>query len=155
MTSKIYKQYYKSPLGLIEIISNDYSITSVQFINKKSKNILTNKIINKCIKQLKEYFAGKRKYFTVPIILAGTTFQKRVWQTLLTIPYGSTCSYQDIAKTIGKPNAARAVGNANNKNKIAIIIPCHRVINKSKKIGGYAAGTKYKIWLINKEKINR
>ena len=96
----------------------------------------------------------KRKIFDIPIKLDGTEFQVKVWTELLKLPYGKTCSYLDIAKKIGNPNAARAVGMANNKNKIQIIIPCHRVIGSNKKLIGYAGGIKIKEKLLKLEKDN-
>ncbi|QVK20770.1 methylated-DNA--[protein]-cysteine S-methyltransferase [Mycoplasmatota bacterium] len=103
-------------------------------------------------KELTEYFQGKRKEFTFNLIIEGTDFQKKVWLALLKIPYGETRSYKDIAISIGKPNASRAVGNANNKNKIAIAIPCHRVIGSNKKLVGYAGGIELKDYLLSLEK---
>ena len=105
-------------------------------------------------KQLDEYFAGIRKEFDIPIKLEGTDFQIKVWKELLKIPYGETCTYLDIAKHIGNPKAYRAVGMANNKNKIMIIIPCHRVIGSNKKLVGYAGGLDVKEKLLKLEKEN-
>lgn len=102
-------------------------------------------------KQLNEYFGGKRKEFTVPIKLYGTNFQLKVWQALCDIPYGQTRSYKDVAIQIGNPKAARAVGMANNRNPIAIIVPCHRVIASDGKLGGYAAGLDVKRKLLKIE----
>ena len=103
-------------------------------------------------KQLDEYFAGKRTNFELNISPKGTEFQKKVWAELLKIPYGKTKSYQEIAETVGKPNAQRAVGSACNKNPILLIIPCHRVVSKSGKLAGFVCGLKNKKYLINLEK---
>lgn len=102
--------------------------------------------------QLEEYFCGKRREFDIPIRLNGTEFQKAVWNALLTVPYGKTASYKDIAAMIGKPKAARAVGGANNKNPIIIIVPCHRVVGADGGLTGYACGTDIKQTLLNIEK---
>ena len=111
-------------------------------------------LIKNAKKQLDEYFAGKRKNFDIPIELNGTDFQIKVWKELLKIPYGETCTYLDIAKRVGNPNASRAVGMANNKNKIMIIVPCHRVIGSNKKLVGYAGGLDIKEKLLKLEKEN-
>ena len=111
-------------------------------------------LIRKTKLELMEYFDGKRRKFDIPIKLDGTEFQVKVWKELLKLPYGETCSYLDIAKKIGNPNAARAVGMANNKNKIQIIIPCHRIIGSDKKLIGYAGGIKIKEKLLKLEKDN-
>ena len=118
-----------------EIVQNDNI-----WLDKKSYMLKETDLINNTRKQLDEYFAGNRKQFDIPIKLEGTDFQIKVWKELLKIPYGETCSYLDIAKRIGNPKASRAVGMANNKNKIIIIVPCHRVIGSNKKLVGYACG---------------
>ncbi|HQV90737.1 MAG TPA: methylated-DNA--[protein]-cysteine S-methyltransferase [Phycicoccus sp.] len=90
--------------------------------------------------ELAEYFAGQRRDFTLPLLVRGTPFEERVWAALRAIPYGTTCSYADIARVIGSPNATRAVGSANGRNRLAIVIPCHRVVNADGKLGGYGGG---------------
>ncbi len=102
--------------------------------------------------ELAEYFAGKRRKFSVPIEYPGTPFQQAVWERLLEIPYGETLSYAQLAANVGRPGAQRAVGTANGKNRIAIIIPCHRVVNKSGKLGGYGGGLWRKQFLLNLER---
>lgn len=143
--------YYKSPIGLIEIKSLEGKITSLSFVEDKKLEVKLSKVLIKAIKQLDEYFEGKRKIFDLPIKLDGTEFRKKVWKALLDIPYGETFTYKDIAKMIKNDKAYRAVGGANNKNKIGIIIPCHRVIGKSGKLVGYAGGVWRKKWLLNHE----
>ncbi len=101
--------------------------------------------------QLDEYFQGLRKKFTIPLALLGTSFQNRVWNELLKIPFGQTRSYQQIAEAAGSPKGFRAVGGANNANNIAIMVPCHRVINATGKLGGYAGGLKTKCKLLDLE----
>jgi len=103
-------------------------------------------------RELKEYAAGERKKFTVPLDPNGTTFQKKIWKTLRTIPYGQTRSYGEIARLAGNPRAARAVGMANRENPIAIVVPCHRVIASDGSLGGYAGGLKRKSAMLNLEK---
>lgn len=150
-----FQDYYNSPIGWIKIEANDLGITKVSFIDEE-KNINSNYFTEICKKQLDEYFNGIRKDFTVDLSLAkGTVFQKKVWDELLNIPYGETVSYLDIAKGIGNDKAVRAVGGANNKNPIAIIIPCHRVIGRNGKLIGYESGLDKKEFLINLEKNNR
>ncbi len=105
--------------------------------------------------QFCEYLAGKRKVFDVPYTLHGTAFQKKVWQALCAIPYGETRSYKDIAVAVGNANACRAVGNANNKNPITAIVPCHRVIGASGKLVGYAGGLELKKFLLDMESSNK
>ena len=125
-------------------------------IEEMAKNSIQKEtsLIKNTKQQLDEYFAGKRKKFDIPIKLEGTDFQIKVWKELLKIPYGETCSYLDIAKRIGNPKASRAVGMANNKNKIIIIVPCHRVIGSNKKLVGYACGLDVKEKLLELEKNN-
>ena len=107
------------------------------------------------VKELEEYFQGKRKEFTVPCRPEGTDFQKRVWEALTRIPYGETRTYKEIAVEAGNPKASRAVGMANNKNPVPIIIPCHRVIGSDGKLTGYAGGLGVKEFLLNLERENR
>lgn len=106
-------------------------------------------------KQLEEYFCGKRKKFNLPLKQEGTEFMQSVWKALETIPYGETRSYKQIAEMIGNPKAVRAVGMANHKNNIPIIIPCHRVIGNNGKLVGYALGLEMKQWLLDLEKENK
>lgn len=102
--------------------------------------------------ELRAYFAGRLKRFHTPIGLHGSTFQILVWQKLLQIPYGQTCSYGELAASTSRPSACRAVGNANGKNSLAIVVPCHRVIKADGNLGGYAAGVKRKKWLLEHER---
>jgi AraC family transcriptional regulator of adaptative response/methylated-DNA-[protein]-cysteine methyltransferase len=112
----------------------------------------TNKHLRKLGKELKEYFKGKRKEFSVPLVTPGSEFRKAVWKELLNIPFGSTRTYQQQAKIINKPDSVRAVANANGMNRIAIIIPCHRVIGSDGRLTGYGGGLKRKLWLLDHEK---
>ena len=157
----MFYKIYDFEIGKILIVENEDYIIKVefldeknQFINKKYGTEKETLLIKKTKKELMEYFDGKRKIFDIPIKLNGTDFQVKVWKELLKVPYGKTCTYLDIAKKIENPNASRAVGMANNKNKIQIIIPCHRVIGSNKKLIGYAGGIKVKEKLLKLEKDN-
>jgi len=158
MTKKIYRVFYNSELGLIEITGNETGILTIDFADRKDikpHEILDNTLpsyLTECLNQLDEYFKGKRKVFELPLITTGTPFQKKVWERLIKIPYGKTFSYKDIAEQSGNVKAVRAVGNANNRNKIAVVIPCHRVIGSNKSLTGYAGGLWRKEWLINHER---
>lgn len=109
-------------------------------------------VIRRAISQLDEYFAGQRREFDIPLLFAGTEFQKRVWQSLLTIPCGATLSYGELARQIGMPRAVRAVANANGANAISIFAPCHRVIGSDRSLTGYAGGLAAKEYLLRLEK---
>lgn len=153
MNEKIEKIHYSSPIGLIEITGTSKEILSLYFVDKSNAGAATNsKELNSCVKQLDEYFAGKRKDFDLNVKLNGTQFQSNVWKALKKIPFGQTKSYQDIAKSIDNIKAVRAVGNANNRNKISIVVPCHRVVGKNGSLVGYAGGLERKQWLLNHEK---
>lgn len=142
---------FLSDIGDITVISDEHYIKAVHFGKSEYENNLT-PLISEAVNQLREYFKGKRKIFTVPLKPDGTDFQQMVWKALIDIPYGQTISYGEIAEKIGKPGGARAVGNANNKNPIAIMIPCHRVIGANGSLTGYAAGLNIKKQLLNLEK---
>lgn len=105
--------------------------------------------------ELNAYFAGARQAFSVPLVYPGTPFQRRVWEELLTIPYGETRSYQEMAAAVGAPKAVRALGRANGMNRIAIVIPCHRVVNKNGALGGYGGGLRRKEFLLGLERRHR
>ena len=143
---------YKSPVGEIEISATSKGITSLFFKKVEILNPNPSPLIQNCILQLQEYFEGKRKIFTLSLDIQGTEFQIKVWTELLKIPYGSTKTYLDISRAIGDQKATRAVGNANGKNKISIVIPCHRVIGADGKLTGYAGGLHIKKWLLDFER---
>ena len=149
---KEYKAYYKSEIGLIEIKGTEDGILSIDFIEKSMDNFEIPPCLKECVKQLDEYFRENREEFSVNLLLQGTDFQNKVWRELVKIPFGETASYMDIAVSMGNKKAARAVGNANRRNKIAIIIPCHRVINNDGSLGGYAGGIWRKKWLLKHER---
>jgi len=142
------KYFYKYSFKFCNlfIAEENGEIYRVSFNNEKISDaaMKETQAIKKTVKQLDEYFSKKRKNFDLPFILHGTDFQKIVWKALQTIPYGKTCSYGQLSATIGNPKACRAVGMANNRNPIAIIIPCHRVIGHDGSLTGYAGGLKIK-----------
>lgn len=124
-----------------------------QALPKEKNNSPEAMMLDKTQKQIHEYLEGQREDFDIPLMLEGTEFQKRVWAQLQKIPYGETRSYKQIATALKDPNACRAVGTANGRNPISIIVPCHRVINESGKLGGYAGGPDIKERLLRLEKI--
>ena len=143
--------YYSSPLGLMEIQATALGLRAANFANEKILTEVENMYNQLAIKQLDAYFNGEVKNFDLPLDLEGTDFQKRVWNELLKIPFGKTKSYMDIARAIGDPKTIRAVGMANGSNKIAIIVPCHRVIGSDGSLTGYAGGMARKKWLLEFE----
>jgi len=150
MTKKYYG-YYNSPIGILEIITSDNAIISAMFIEDMKEITSESQILKEAIKQFDEYFKGTRKDFDIKCEIGGTEFQKKVWKALMEIPYGVTMSYKEMAIAIGNIKATRAVGNANSKNIISIIIPCHRVIGSDKSLTGYAGGLNRKKWLLEHE----
>jgi methylated-DNA-[protein]-cysteine S-methyltransferase len=152
MMQNVTLHYISSPIGTIAISGTKWHITGVDFVepqaDSKSSSI---PLINTCAMQLKEYFAGKRRQFTVPVLFDGSEFQVQVWQELQKIPFGHLLSYEDLALKIRNKLITRAVGHANGENRIAIIVPCHRVIGKNGKLTGYAGGLWRKKWLIEHE----
>lgn len=146
-----YFSYYNSPIGILEIVADDKFILAIDFVKiQKSNN--NNALTKKCVVELREYFAGKRKIFSVPYKFSGSDFQNKVYELLIKIPYGAIISYGDLAKMLGQPQAARAIGQAVNKNKIAIIVPCHRVLGSAGELVGYASGIWRKKRLLDLEK---
>lgn len=143
--------YYDSFIGSLYISENGNGITSIQFAfnspGKKNVSKLT-PLLKETIRQLTEYFDGIRQTFDIPIAPRGTDFQLKVWKALQYIHYGETCTYKDIAEQINCPKGFRAVGLANNRNPIPIIIPCHRVIGANGKLVGYAGGLDVKTQLL-------
>ena len=143
--------YMESEIGLIEIECSNAAIYALRFVTEKSQVQSNNSLITKAIEQLTQYFQGTRVAFDLPLAVQGSAFQLKVWQALSTIAYGEVKSYQDIAEQIGSPKAVRAVGAANGKNPISIIVPCHRVIGKSGKLTGYSGGIERKQALLRLE----
>ncbi|MGE7839484.1 methylated-DNA--[protein]-cysteine S-methyltransferase [Lysinibacillus sp. NPDC093712] len=151
-----YKVDYNSPIGILEIIGSDEAVCSIMFSERQQiiniQKDTTPKILLDCLMQLDEYFQGQRFTFTFPYSVEGTSFQKRVWQALTNIRYAEIGTYKTIAMSIGNEKAIRAVGNANGKNKLSIVIPCHRIIGSNGTLTGYAGGLWRKEWLLQHEK---
>lgn len=156
MMNELYQVDYSSPIGVLEIVGTKKSIHSIMFANQDiiafplSPN--TPAILKDCYDQMDEYFKGERRGFSFPFTMTGTDFQKSVWSALTTIPYSKTGSYKDIAIAINNEKAIRAVGSANGKNKLNIVIPCHRIIGSNGKLTGYGGGLWRKEWLLEHEK---
>ena len=149
------KAYFHSPVGWLSIEDDGTALTKINFEKQACKDcVKRSDLADMAIKQLEEYFSGTRKSFSLPMAPVGTQFMQDVWQALVTIPYGEVRSYRDIAKAIGNPKACRAVGMANNRNPLPIIIPCHRVIGANGKLVGYAGGLGCKEKLLALEKEN-
>ena len=144
--------YYHSPLGWIEIQASLDAVTSVVFCDERKDDAYNGSVIlQECVRQLDEYFCGRRMNFNLPVSQKGTQFQQSVWNVLAGIPFGATVSYADVARALNKPRAARAVGAANGQNKVWLIVPCHRVIGANGSLTGYAGGLERKKWLLAHE----
>ncbi|WP_433736022.1 methylated-DNA--[protein]-cysteine S-methyltransferase [Pseudomonas putida] len=148
-----------SPVGELKLVANGSRLAAILWENDKPDRVRLgpmseapgNPILVRAAEQLREYFAGTRQRFELELDFAGTAFQKQVWAALLTIPFGETRSYSQIAEQIGNPSAVRAVGAANGKNPISIVAPCHRVIGASGKLTGFAGGLEAKALLLTLE----
>ena len=153
--AETFTTYYHSPVGLLKISGTKDYISEVSFHDTTQKNDGSKKdmppMLIQCIEQLIQYFNGERRIFELPINQTGTAFQQETWSLLMTIPYGKTISYLQLAIKTGDPKATRAVANANGKNNIAIIVPCHRVIGANKELVGYGGGLWRKKWLLEHE----
>ncbi|MBN2409190.1 MAG: methylated-DNA--[protein]-cysteine S-methyltransferase [Candidatus Aminicenantes bacterium] len=144
---------YRSPIGMIEIVGTERGLSEVRFTGRTSgRTVRTPALLREAVSQIDEYFRGRRKGFRLKLDLEGTDFQKKVWKHLLRIPCGRTASYGEVAAAMGKPGAARAVGQANHRNPIAVIVPCHRVIGAGGRMVGYGGGLWRKEWLLNHER---
>lgn len=148
-----------SPVGKLRLIASDKGLVAIDVRNVKTsndqvKNAAAQKILSATKMQLEQYFAGKRTAFDIPLDLEGTDFQQLAWRALCRIPFGRTISYGDQAKNIKKPKAFRAVGSANGKNPIPIIVPCHRVVAGDGSLGGYSLGLKMKKQLLALEGVS-
>lgn len=142
----------KTPLGFTKIIGDEAGIMSVIILNSEEKETdVIPEALEDCVHQLKEYFDGNRSQFDLQLNPEGTLFQKRVWEQLKSIPYGKTNSYLELSKQLGDVKAIRAVANANGKNPLWIIVPCHRVIGSDGNLTGYAGGLHRKQWLLEHE----
>jgi methylated-DNA-[protein]-cysteine S-methyltransferase len=159
----IYFTAYESPIQSLRLVSDGRSLIGLYMMSEKHDRVAQNDWVEdesappfaETKEQLTAYFAGNLTEFDLPLQMAGTNFQKRVWEALKTIPYGITISYGKLAQEIGQPNASRAVGLANGQNPISIIVPCHRVIGANGKLTGYGGGIERKQWLVHHEQLNR
>ena len=149
-----YALAYESPIGRLWFAEENGALTDLSFRSILDAKEQETPLLKRAAEQLSEYFSGKRFEFDLPLDLRGTPFQKSVWSALRDIPYGETRSYKDIACAVGKPTACRAVGSANNKNPISILIPCHRVIGADGSLVGYGGGLDVKSTLLALEKNN-
>jgi len=149
----------ESPVGELKLVASDHGLVAVLWENDRPTRVRLNEmaendqhpVLVETERQLDEYFSGKRKEFSVALDMSGTRFQKDVWEALLAIPFGETRSYGQLAKQLGNPRATRAVGAANGRNPVSIIVPCHRVIGSSGKLTGFAGGLDVKAHLLSME----
>jgi methylated-DNA-[protein]-cysteine S-methyltransferase len=146
-----YANYFNTPVGLLKIEATRQGIARLDFVESQSQTSSANEHCIRCKQQLQEYFDGKRQAFDLPLDHQGTDFQRSIWIQLMLIPFGKTVSYQDIASTINNSKAVRAVGAANGKNPVPIIVPCHRVIGSKGALTSYAGGLERKAWLLRHE----
>jgi methylated-DNA-[protein]-cysteine S-methyltransferase len=142
---------YQSPIGWIEIEGSENKILSLRFVNQPRMEFTNCPVVEAAVRQISEYFKRARRGFDLPLALDGTPFQRKVWEHLLKIPYGQVTTYQKIAEAIGRPKAVRAVGSANGRNPISILVPCHRVIGSDGSLTGYGGGVWRKEWLLRHE----
>jgi methylated-DNA-[protein]-cysteine S-methyltransferase len=149
-----------SPVGKLELVASEKALVAILWENDAPERVRlsevvkskTNRVLDQTERQLAEYFAGKRRSFTVPLDLRGTSFQTNVWEALLAIPFGETRSYGELARLLGNPRAARAVGAATGKNPVSIVVPCHRVIGAAGELTGFAGGLDAKVSLLALER---
>ena len=148
----IFKTTVETPIGYLELTTNQYYLLSVEFIaNFNQSSVYQPDVLKESVSQIDEYFKGLRKEFNLNVQPAGTDFQNKIWEQVKKVPFGKTVSYLEIARQTGSRNNTRAVGLANGKNPIPIIIPCHRVIGVNGKLTGYAGGLEKKRWLLQHE----
>lgn len=150
--SQIYKVYYPTEIGVLELVSDEESLLAITFVDNEGISTEMPGILKSAYDQIDEYFKGKRKEFDLKLFFRGTDFQNKVWKALTEIPFGEVVSYKHIACAIGNEKAVRAVGTANGSNVIPIVVPCHRVIGSDGKLTGYAGGLWRKEWLLEHEK---
>jgi methylated-DNA-[protein]-cysteine S-methyltransferase len=148
-----------SPVGVLKLVANEKALVAILWEIDDPGRVRFGDVVEEPLhpvlvqteNELKEYFAEKRHTFSVPLDMRGTPFQKEVWEVLLGIPFGETCTYGDIAKRLGNPAASRAVGGANRRNPISIIVPCHRVVGAAGNLTGFAGGLEAKMYLLSLE----
>lgn len=150
-----FTRYINSPIGWLRLLSTETALSAISFVSDEAENSTVQpKILEEASDQLQEYFSGKRKVFNLQLAPEGTEFQQKVWHLVQEVEFGATASYLDIAIKSGSEKNTRAVGLANGKNPIPIIIPCHRIVGSSGKLTGYAGGLERKRWLLNHELSN-
>ncbi len=150
---------YHSPVGILKIKISDDQVSEVLYADEETEteddatelSAKSKKILEETIRQFNEYFAGERKVFDLPIKQTGTSFQQKVWDELMNIPYGKTISYLQLARRLGDEKSIRAAASANGRNKLSIVVPCHRVIGSGGTLVGYAGGLPRKKWLLDHE----
>ena len=147
----LFHDYCPSEIGLIEVGGSEDEILTVEFVEHCRPEPASNAVVREGARQIDEYMRGRRREFDLPLGLYGTEFQRRVWRQLLTVPYGQTATYQEIADAIGNPKAVRAVGAANGRNPISLVVPCHRIIGSGGRLVGYGGGLWRKEWLLRHE----
>ena len=143
--------YYHSPVGWLQLVATDNAISGVSFVSEAGESVGNSPMLDLCQQQLGAYFDGTLTKFSVTLRLQGTPFQRRVWEALQTIPFGAIWSYSELAQRVGNAKACRAVGGANHRNPIAILVPCHRVVGASGALTGYAGGLERKQALLEHE----
>lgn len=149
-------QHLTSPVGILTLVEEEGSLTGLLFgsLTPEDGSLKNTSLLQEAVRQLEEYFAGQRREFSLPLSPRGTAFQRQVWEALCTIPYGETRSYGEIARQIGSPKACRAVGMANHRNPLSIVIPCHRVVGAHGTLTGYGGGLAAKEFLLRLEREN-
>ena len=150
----IHQYSYETKLGSVTFVEEDGALLAITTHRSFEGVIQETKLIKEAYRQFSEYLEGERKEFDLPFKMQGTEFQKRVWKALCDIPYGETRSYKQIAEAIGNPKAVRAVGMANNKNPLLVVVPCHRVLGANGQLVGYASGLEKKQYLLQLENPN-
>lgn len=143
--------YVDSPIGLVEIGCSPAGVAALNFVESPRHPVSTAPLLSEAVGQIAAYFAGTLTAFGLPLDLRGTAFQRRVWAQLLTVPFGQTATYLDIALALENPQAVRAVGAANGQNPVSIVVPCHRIIGSNGKLIGYGGGLWRKEWLLRHE----
>jgi methylated-DNA-[protein]-cysteine S-methyltransferase len=159
-TMSLFYKMMESPVGKLKLVASDKGLAAILWENDSPRRVRLGEVVEEerhpvlieTERQLGEYFAGKRRDFSIALDVRGTRFQKDVWEALLAIPFGETRSYGELAKQLGNPRATRAVGAANGRNPLSIIVPCHRVVGSSGKLTGFAGGLDAKAHLLGLEK---
>ncbi len=155
MVNDMFYSTMESPIGTLYLIGTKDYLCQIKIHCPKEITRQDLPLFQEAQRQLKEYFSGKRKVFQLPIFFQGTPFQEKVWRSLLNIPYGTTKSYQEIAREIGNEKAVRAVGGAVHRNPLPLILPCHRVIGKNGSLVGFGLGLSTKKWLLEHERLGK